>query len=396
MIIHFSFNVVLLIVGIVTGLLASIILLVEKTNKAANKYLAALVLLSAGALFHNFLIESSIYKQHPGLYFLPVILSLGIGPLLYLYVTRLINVRKIERVWLHLLPMLTQFILYFICFLQNEDTKYTIYATIFEPYAKPIQNIAVYISVAIYIYLSFKEINAYKLKLNSFYSNNFKVALSWLQRLLYVFMFYYLLLIFFIILSNAFHFSEYYFPSDFVRCIIIFIIAFFAVRQNSLIEMQHNIKSVEEDDEVMPEKITDPETANLFVQTDIAASVEVFIPAKPQEINTDLLQKIIDLTEAEVLYLNEELTVADLANKLGYSTKTISRTINSGLQKSFSLFINEYRVKLFQEKRASGKFNHLSIMGLAYDCGFNSKSTFNRVYKEITGASPKEQKSAID
>ena len=209
-------------------------------------------------------------------------------------------------------------------------------------------------------------------------------------------MFYYLLLIFFIILSNAFHFSEDYFPSDFVRCIIIFIIAFFAVRQNSLIEMQHNIKSVEEDDEVMPEKITDPETANLFVQTDIAAPVEVFIPAKPQEINTDLLQKIIDLTEAEVLYLNEELTVADLANKLGYSTKTISRTINSGLQKSFSLFINEYRVKLFQEKRASGKFNHLSIMGLAYDCGFNSKSTFNRVYKEITGASPKEQKSAID
>jgi AraC-like DNA-binding protein len=204
--------------------------------------------------------------------------------------------------------------------------------------------------------------------------------------------FYYLLSILFIIISYSFNISENYFPSDFIRCFIIFIIAFFALRQNSLINIRENIQSVQTEQTELPttENIEGAPT-NENTQTENETIKEA--PAKTKEINADILKRIITVVEDEKLFLNEELTIADLANKIGYSTKTISYTINNGLNKSFSLFINEYRVNLFKERRASGKFNHLSIMGLAYDCGFNSKSTFNRIYKEITGTSPKEEKT---
>jgi AraC-like DNA-binding protein len=394
MTINFSFNIVLLIIGIVIGLCTAAILLRSNQNKKANIFLSILVLICVGSLLHNFLLDAGIYYQKPSLYFLPVILSLGIGPLLYLYVNRLIGLKPVKRfaIFLHLVPLLAQFLFFCISFLQNPDNKYKIYSQLYKPFVSPLQNIAVYISVSIYVYLSFKEIDFYKKQLNYFYSNQGQIALQWLQRLLFAFVFYYLLSILFIIISYSFNISENYFPSDFIRCFIIFIIAFFALRQNSLINIRENIQSVQTEETELPttENIEGaPKNEN--TQTENETIKEA--PAKTKEINTDILNRIIALVEDEKLFLNEELTIADLANKIGYSTKTISYTINNGLYKSFSLFINEYRVNLFKERRASGKFNHLSIMGLAYDCGFNSKSTFNRIYKEITGTSPKEEKT---
>ncbi|MFN0082820.1 MAG: helix-turn-helix domain-containing protein, partial [Ferruginibacter sp.] len=194
----------------------------------------------------------------------------------------------------------------------------------------------------------------------------------------------------FVVISYSFHLSENYFPSDFIRGLIIFTIAAYAVRQPTLSCIQSNIHSTKEDEAPNQEQVV-PETIDLEIATDI---IEPEKPTRPKEVNAELVQKIIDTVETEKLYLNEELTIADLAKKLGYSSKTISHNINNGLQKSFSLFINEYRVNLFKEKKASGKYDQLSIMGLAYDCGFNSKSTFNRIFKEITGCSPKDQKSS--
>lgn len=397
MTINFSFNIVLLIIGIVIGLSTAAILLLANQNKKANIFLSMLVLISVGSLFHNFLLDAGIYNQKPGLYFLPVILSLGIGPLLYLYVNRLIGLKPVKgfAISLHLVPLTAQFLFFLVSFLQNPDRKYEIYSQLYKPFVSPLQNIAVYISVSMYVYLSFKEIDFYKKQLNYFYSNQHHIALQWLQRLLFAFIFYYLLSIFFVIISYSFNISENYFPSDFIRCFIIFIIAFFALRQNSLINIRENIRSVQTEENELQTTINIEERPAIeTTKTENELTTEA--PAKTKEINTGILNRIISVVEDEKLFLNEELTIADLANKIGYSTKTISYTINNGLNKSFSLFINEYRVNLFKERRSSGKFNHLSIMGLAYDCGFNSKSTFNRIYKEITGSSPKEEKPVVE
>lgn len=396
MTINFSSNIALLITGVIIGAFTAALLFFVKENRKANIYLALLVLICVGSLFHNFLLDAGIYTQIPGLYFLPVILSLGIGPLLYLYVNRLIGLKAVKgwSVFFHLLPVITQFVFFLISFLQNSDRKYEIYSQLYKPFVSPLQNVAVYISVSIYVYLSFKEINFYKKQLNYFYSNSNHIALQWLRSLLYIFIFYYLLSIFFILISYSFQISENYFPSDVIRCVIIFIIAFFALRQNSLINIRENIRSVQNEEKELSATINIEEAPAIeATKTENTANTEA--TPKTREINPEILNRIISVVGEEKLFLNEELTIADLAGKIGYSTKTISNTINNGLNKSFSLFINEYRVNLFKERRASGQFNHLSIMGLAYDCGFNSKSTFNRIYKEITGSSPKEEKSVV-
>ncbi len=390
--IHLTLNVILLLAGILVGIITTAALCIEKANRQANKFLAALVMVCVGSLMHNLFVDAGVYQQKPALYFLPVLLPLGIGPLLYLYINRLVFLRPLHwrNVLLHLVPMLMQFLFFLVCFLQNPQTKNSIYTKIYAPFVSPLQTLAVYISVSFYIYFSFKEIAHYKLRLASFYSNTHQIALDWLYRLLFIFMAYYALAIFFALISYSFNTATNYFPSDFIRCIIIFIIAAFALRQNNLIDTQKHLLSVDQNIEA-----DIPAEPNLNVQQNVlqAGLIEtpVLQPVKPKEINAEILQQIVTLVEDKKLYLDEELTIATIALQLGYSTKTISHTINNGLGKSFSLFINEYRVQLFQSKRASGNFSHLSIMGLAYDCGFNSKSTFNRIYKEITGSLPKEQ-----
>jgi AraC-like DNA-binding protein len=195
--------------------------------------------------------------------------------------------------------------------------------------------------------------------------------------------------IIFILISYSFNISQNYFPSDFIRCIIIFTIAAYSVKQNTLSRVQDNLHS-----------ITAPVLNEEIILVGMEADNHVIAKERkieiPKEINGDLLSSIVEIVEKDEMYLNEELTIADLAKKLGYSTKTISYTINNGLQKSFSLFINEYRVNLFKKKKISGNFDHLSIMGLAYECGFNSKSSFNRIFKEVAGITPNEIKREIE
>ncbi len=388
MTIHFSFLATLLFFGITLGIFTAFILSVSKVNKKANHYLTFLVLICVGALAHNLLLETQIYEQYPNLYFLPVILSLGIGPLLFLYIRFLINNQAISRVKviLHLSPMVLQFAVYLFCFLQTPEVKYSIWLHWYEPIIKPIQIIGVYISVSFYIYWSFKIVATYKAKLNYFYSNSEKIALNWLQQLLYVFLAYYILALFFMLISYTFKLKTDYFPSDLIRCAIIFIIAVFAIRQNSLVPIQQDLKTLAIDNLEVP-SITENEKETLGINTlDIKVDENL---VKTKEVNRFLLDQIVSMVESQQLYLNPDLTIADIAAQLNMSTKTISYTINTGLQKSFALFINTYRVNLFKEKLISNQYQHLSLLGLAFECGFNSKSSFNRIFKEITGHVPK-------
>ena len=93
---------------------------------------------------------------------------------------------------------------------------------------------------------------------------------------------------------------------------------------------------------------------------------------------------------AERPYLNPDLNLSDLAKELQMNRAQLSQIINSGFQKNFNDFINEYRVNTFKEKINSGEHKQLSLLGLAFDSGFISKATFNRVFKKLTQTSPSE------
>jgi len=94
-------------------------------------------------------------------------------------------------------------------------------------------------------------------------------------------------------------------------------------------------------------------------------------------------------------YQYPELSLTLLAEKLELTTHELSRIINTALKKSFNDFVNEYRVADVVKKMQNPAFDHITLLGIAYESGFNSKATFNRIFKQMTGKSPVELKNEL-
>ncbi len=89
-------------------------------------------------------------------------------------------------------------------------------------------------------------------------------------------------------------------------------------------------------------------------------------------------------------YLDPELNITKLSYDLRVSTDYFSGILNGRLNMNFFDFVNHYRIEEFKVQCRKPENNHLSIMGIAFDCGFNSKATFNRVFKKATNLTPSE------
>ena len=91
-------------------------------------------------------------------------------------------------------------------------------------------------------------------------------------------------------------------------------------------------------------------------------------------------------------YLDEDLTLTKLADLIPISNKKLSTFLNQYLNITFYDMINAYRVASVEEKLHSEQYNGITLLGIAYESGFNSKTTFNRIFKKETGLSPSEYK----
>jgi len=110
----------------------------------------------------------------------------------------------------------------------------------------------------------------------------------------------------------------------------------------------------------------------------------------PNNDYSDWKPKIEQIFKEQQLYLEPELSLSDLATKLKTNTSVLSAAINQNFGKNFNDFVNEYRVEEVKLQLKDPANAHLSLLGVALECGFNSKSTFNRAFKKFTGQSPKE------
>lgn len=118
----------------------------------------------------------------------------------------------------------------------------------------------------------------------------------------------------------------------------------------------------------------------------------------PVSDKADAREKSRRLKEAVVynrFYEDTELTLSSLAVKLGIHPHELSRIINTGLDVNFNAFINELRVREVSRKMHDPTYGHLTLLGIAYESGFNSKTTFNRVFREVTGKTPLEYKKEV-
>jgi AraC-like DNA-binding protein len=101
-------------------------------------------------------------------------------------------------------------------------------------------------------------------------------------------------------------------------------------------------------------------------------------------------KRLIEFMEIEKPYIDNNLTLFILAEQIGISENNLSQVINSKYQINFFDFVNKYRVELVVEKLKKGEHKMSTLLGIAYDSGFNSKASFNRAFKKSTGLTPSE------
>jgi AraC-like DNA-binding protein len=100
--------------------------------------------------------------------------------------------------------------------------------------------------------------------------------------------------------------------------------------------------------------------------------------------------RIEDYLATQKLYLNPDLRLAELSQHFKINISTLSTLINLCFDKNFNDFVNAYRIDLFKRKIEAGLLEQFTLLSLAYESGFNSKTTFNRAFKKHTGVSPSE------
>lgn len=120
---------------------------------------------------------------------------------------------------------------------------------------------------------------------------------------------------------------------------------------------------------------------------------------KNSNLNPKLIAKyktdLINSMEKDKLYLNGKLSIYDVSEKLNIPRQYISEVLNEHMDTSFQDFINQYRVEEFIIRLKNDQNDHFTLLGIATDVGFNSKSSFNATFKKIKGLTPTEFKKTL-
>jgi AraC-like DNA-binding protein len=120
------------------------------------------------------------------------------------------------------------------------------------------------------------------------------------------------------------------------------------------------------------------------VQKNPVRALDGYSHAEIEQLKKDLYHTL----ETNKLYLNENLSISDLAEELGVSTKKLSELLNQHLDTNFYNLINHYRVNEVIARLSMPDAEKYNLLGIAYECGFQSKASFNRIFKQKTGHSP--------
>lgn len=109
----------------------------------------------------------------------------------------------------------------------------------------------------------------------------------------------------------------------------------------------------------------------------------------------DLNARIIGYLKNNKPYLNPDFSLQMMADDLKVSRQKLSEVINQGQKKNFYKLINEFRVQEVKDKLNNPGYSHYTVLGIGLECGFNSKTSLNRIFKDETGFTPSEFKRNI-
>jgi len=320
---------------IFTGLNFALLLwFTKKINRAANRFLAlALVVI---VLWMVRISNIEIW--------LPLQFSLALGPLIYFYVLKLTRPQyKFGRKdLLHFIPVLLEQII-----LQN-----------------PVLPFLAFISVITYLYCSHRLIERFYRRQKFNGGDRYRYELRWLHKLLAGFGLLWLLWIPYTAVGYFYYHHQlnvqvYYTFYLGVAAMMIWIAAAAYLR---------------------------PEVG---VPVVTPAFLKPILPAELKQKGAWLKNAM----KTNLYYQDPELSLTSLAEKLELTTHELSRILNAVLKKSFNDFINKYRVAEVARKMQDPAYDHMNLLGIAYESGFNSKTTFNRAFKQATGKNPVDYKN---
>jgi AraC-like DNA-binding protein len=356
--------VVLLAVIISQSVFASGMLWFSAQNKLSNRLLAILLFAIALWLTDDFMRIGGLYRQKPSLYFMPIFYSFSFGPLIWFYVRSLTNhnFHFTRKHLLHFIPVILQACLYWFLAFKSYQFKNWYWQSVHQPYTYRIEFDGTWISLMVYLVLSIRLLQKYQGWVVNNFSEVSLIRLNWLKIILAVLLVLCVQWTVEIILRD---FGNSYFQYDFtveLLGIVALVLGVAGWRQSNLSEVSYN---QEEQDEQARTKA----------------------PFEPDPL---VLEQITRAMEQDRLYLNPTLTLVELAKALKLNPKTVSRNINAGFDKSFNDLVNEYRVAEVKRRLKSPDVDRMTILGIAYESGFNSKTTFNRIFKQVTGNAPTE------
>lgn len=104
----------------------------------------------------------------------------------------------------------------------------------------------------------------------------------------------------------------------------------------------------------------------------------------------ELFAKLTILFERQRIYLDSNLKLGDIAKKLNTNSKYLSQVVNNQTNNNLIHYVNLYRIEEAKRKIINDEYQHLTTYGIAQTCGFKNKSTFYKVFKEITNMTPKD------
>jgi len=363
------------LVGSVQALFFAVLVFTKQEKSIADTILGLwLISLAFTLLFPFFIFQDDLYR-YINLSNIEVVLF-GSQPIwLYLYVNLLTNKRTSfnKNLYLHIIPVLFIILLFIPLYNLTAAEKIEIYeGTSDIPTFIFWTGIPMIIILVIYIVASLRKIWKHKKNLKYMFSYEESVDLQWLHNLVVSFIAIFVIELLVIII---FVFSDEMkvFWLDYVGYLalvgFVFALGYFGYQQGRI--FQHSVT-------VTGNKTSLKKKDSSFVDTR-ASSKE----------NTQLAEKINNYVNEHKPWLNPKLSLYDLASDCEISTHQLSSLLNDFLKTNFYDYINQYRVEEVK-RRLKKNEKQFTILAIALDSGFNSKASFNRIFKHKTGKTPSE------
>jgi AraC-like DNA-binding protein len=385
--------------------LALIIWKSNRENRNANRILTVFMLFcSFGMGFYAYL-SSGFYRHFPHLVTMPETIIYVFPPLLFFYIKALTSrgFRITGKQWLHFVPAVLVFI-YFIPLLLKSGAEKILFFE--EAYGNSallyhVLMLGRILQISIYIILGIRLLKIHALNVKESFSNVDKVNLSWMRHLLYGF-----LMIWIAVVALHSLLSPELLLAKMDDAVIFLLLALFVFtigyRGMSQPEIFSDIpenseNKIETDSPVNVSTGEVIKTNADAIQTPPSTTPAPTPTGKKYERtglspeNAEALhQRLLDFMIQQRPYLEPDLTLAQLAGALAVPSHHLSQVLNEKLNQNFFKFINSYRLEEAKQKLSHTEFNKEKLLKIAFDVGFNSLSTFNRVFKELTKVSPSE------